>query len=146
MEGDRIYYGADSGAFTVTVQAAGLATVAFPETASAGAVYTQGGAYSATVALTYAFTAVEAASGVHGHRRRPGGQRGHGVLHRDARRPGQRTVVLEGNSTTEPFWGIEGRSGIEAKCCAARPSCLPQAGEGYIIAPSPTERSALPHV
>jgi len=39
--------------------------VSFPETVSAGAVYSQSGAYSATVAHTYAFTAVETASGVY---------------------------------------------------------------------------------
>jgi RHS repeat-associated protein len=75
VQGDQVFYGAGSGTFTVTVQAgdpsppsaqaAGLSTVSFPETVSAGAVYSQSGAYSATVAHTYAFTAVETASGVY---------------------------------------------------------------------------------
>lgn len=60
VDGDRVYYGPGSGSFTVTVQAtdpppasaqaSGLATISFPETVSAGGVYTQSGAYSATVA------------------------------------------------------------------------------------------------
>ena len=57
------------GQASVPAQAVGLATISFPETASAGGVYTQSGVYSATVAHTYTFTAGqtggETASGVY---------------------------------------------------------------------------------
>ena len=59
-DGDTVYYGLGSGAFTVTAQAsdvlAGLAQITFPETTSAGHTYAFDGESSAARSWDYTFT------------------------------------------------------------------------------------------